>query len=128
MKRKSKANGPSLRDKLSANFMKAFESDFATNGVDVIAELREKYPDRYAAIATQLIAAAEPPGGNEYDQAKSMDDIGRIHLRQMGITDPTEQQIEAALAAHNMFISELEIIAAVSASMEVLEEERELRQ
>jgi hypothetical protein len=126
MKRKS--NEPSLRDKLSANFLRDFEADFAANGADVIKQLRVKHPDRYAELGARLIAQAEPPGGNEYDQAKSMDDIGRIHLRQMGINDPTEQQIEAALAAHDRFISELEIIAAVSASMEVLEEERELRQ
>jgi hypothetical protein len=57
--RKPKSAEPSLRDKLSANFMRAFESDFETHGAEVIEQLRQKHPDRYAQIATQLIAAVE---------------------------------------------------------------------
>jgi hypothetical protein len=57
--------------------------------------LREKHPDRYE-LAAKLIAQAEPRSG-EFDKAKSMDDIGRGFLRQVGVSDEnmTEAMIEA---------------------------------
>jgi hypothetical protein len=61
MKRKqSKAAEPSLRDKLSAAFLQAIESDFAANGAAVIQDLRVKSPEKYAEIAARLIATTEP--------------------------------------------------------------------
>src|SRR5262245_31613126 len=129
--RKTKASEPSLslRDKLSAKFMKDFEADFADNGAVVIAELRTKSPEKYAEIAARLIASAEPPSG-VFTEAKSMDDIGIGLLKQVGLTDPSEQQIEAALALHNRFITELEQIVALDIAIRVTEDEiycRELR-
>src|SRR5262245_65602635 len=126
--RKPKATEPSLRDKLSAKFMTDFEADFAQHGTDVIQQLREKHPDKYAALAADLIRQAEPPSG-VFDKAKSMEDIGIGLLKQVGINDPSEQQIEAALALHNRFITDLEMIAAVHIGMENIREyeERELR-
>jgi hypothetical protein len=129
MKRKSKT-GPSLRDKLSVNFMKAFEADFASNGVNVIEQLRLKAPDKYAAIATQLIASAEPPAG-DFDQAKSMEDIGRGLLRQVGVLDEnmTDAMIEAAIEAQDILVKKLELIAAMDVGLQIAEEyeTRELR-
>jgi hypothetical protein len=58
--RKPKASEPSLRDKLSQNFLSAFESDFKQNGVAAIESLRQKSPEKYAEIAARLIAATEP--------------------------------------------------------------------
>src|SRR5262245_6204581 len=126
MKRKSKANEPSLRDRLSENFLRDFEADFAANGKAVIEQLREKYPDRYAAIATQLIASAEPPSG-VFDKAQSMADIGRGLLAQVGLTDPSETQIQMAIAANDRFVGELEQIVALQIALDVTEEYRELR-
>src|SRR5262245_51066259 len=126
MKRKSKASEPSLRDKLSAAFMVAFEEDFASNGVGVIQQLREKHPDKYAALAADLIRQAEPPSG-VFDKAKSMEDIGRRLLAQVGLTDPSETQIQMAIAANDRFVGELEQIAAVQLALDVTEEYRELR-
>ena len=110
--RKPKATEPSLRDKLGANFMKAFEADFADNGAGVIAELRTKSPEKYAEIAARLIAQAEPPSG-VFDKAKSMEDIGRGLLQQVGVAEDnmTDEMIEAAIAANDKFVRELEKIA-----------------
>jgi hypothetical protein len=44
--RKSKIAEPSVRDKLGGTFLRAFQSDFEANGVDVMVRLREKYPER----------------------------------------------------------------------------------
>jgi hypothetical protein len=40
--KKLKPNEPSLRDKLSEAFIKAFESDFDAHGVEVITQLPSK--------------------------------------------------------------------------------------
>src|SRR5262245_45345899 len=111
--RKPKATEPSLRDKLSAKFLKDFEADFAEHGADVIQQLREKHPDRYAELAAKLIAQAEPPSG-VFDRAKSMEDIGRGLLQQVGVAEDnmTDEMIEAAIAANDKFVRELEKIAA----------------
>jgi hypothetical protein len=123
--RKSKSTTPSLRDRLSDNFMKAFEADFAAHGVDVIEQLRLTAPDRYAAIATQLIASVEPPAGI-FDKAQSMQDIGRGLLQQVGLTDPSEAQIEMAIKANDELVAKLEMIVALGVSEEI-EEYRELQ-
>jgi len=111
MKRKTKSpSEPSLRDKLSANFMKAFQSDFEAHGVAAIEALRAESPSKYAEIASRLIAQTEPPAGI-FDQAKSMEDIGRGLLVQVGLTDPSDAQIEKAIQANDELVARLEAIA-----------------
>jgi hypothetical protein len=125
--KKSKATSePSTRQKLSADFLAAIQNDFHLHGADVIQQLREKHPDKYASIAASVIAQTEPPHPNDLSNAKSMQDIGRMLLQGVGLHDPSDQQIEAAMAANNRLMSELEMIVALDVSMEILEE-RELR-
>src|SRR5262245_19065569 len=101
--KKSKANEPSLRDKLSANFLRDFEADFAANGAAVIAELRTKSTEKYAKIASRLITQTEPPNPNDLSQAKSLFEVGRMLLQGVGLHDPSDQQIEQAMAANSRF-------------------------
>ena len=108
-KTKLKPNEPSARDKLSASFLKAFESDFETHGVEVIEQLREKHPDRYAQIATQLIAAVEPKSDG-FESCQGKEAIGRRLLRSVGLEDEeaaTPAMVQAALDAQDRMISEL---------------------
>lgn len=115
MAKKNKSDEPSLRDKLSEAFLKAFESDFATNGVNVIEQLRMKSPEKYAEIAAKLIAAAEQlPNPNDFANAKSLEDVGRGLLRAVGVNefDATDEMIEQALKAHSTMIERLEEIAS----------------
>src|SRR5262245_34147286 len=126
--RKPKANEPSLRDKLSAQFMKDFEEDFADNGKAVIEQLRQRSPEKYADIAARLIAQTEPPNPNDLSQARSLFEVGRMLLQGVGLHDPSDQQIEAAMAANNRLMTELEQIAAVGLAIDITMEERELRQ
>src|SRR5262245_34402966 len=107
--RKPKANEPSLRDRLSAKFIKDFEADFQEHGTDVIQQLREKHPDKYAVIATQLIASADPLG-SVFSEAKSMRDIGLGLLAQVGCNNPTEEQIQSAIQANDELVARLESI------------------
>src|SRR5262249_37056696 len=89
--------------------LKTFESDFKTNGVEVIEQLREKHPDRYAQIAAQLIATTEPkPDG--FESCQSTEAIGRRLLRSVGLEDEdaaTPAMVQAALDAQDRMISEL---------------------
>jgi hypothetical protein len=50
--RKQKYGEPSLRDKLSESYLRAFEADFAANGVAAIEKLRERNPAKYSEIAS----------------------------------------------------------------------------
>src|SRR5262245_51905570 len=106
---KLRPNEPALRDKLSQNFLRAFESDFETHGVNVIEQLREKSPEKYTEIASKLIATTEPkPDGFESCQSKEA--IGRRLLRSVGLEDEdaaTPAMVQAALAAQDRMISEL---------------------
>ena len=80
--RKPKTSEPSLRDKLSAAFLEAFQSDFEANGVAAIEQLRNKSPDKYTEIAARLIAATEPqsqPTG--FASCDSMEDSACGYLK-----------------------------------------------
>src|SRR5262245_19931115 len=123
--KKSKATEPSLRDKLSANFMRAFEADFATNGVDVIEKLRERSPEKYAEVAAKLIAQSEPPDPNDVNNAKTSEDLMRHALVMRGLANPSEQQIEMAVAANSRFLCDLDQIIALHVAMEMAEEYQE---
>src|SRR5262245_3558322 len=108
--RKPKSSEPSLKDQLAAKFTKDFLADYDANGVAVIQQLREKHPDRYIEQAARLIATAEEPSG-VFDKAKSMDDIGRGLLSQVGCVAPSERQIQEAIQANDEFVARLEAIA-----------------
>src|SRR5262245_61632655 len=100
MKRKTKATEPSPLNKLSAKFWQTVQDDFDAHNIDVIKQLREQHIDRYAELISRMIARAEEPSG-VFDKAKSMDDIGRGLLAQVGLTDPSETQIQMAIAAND---------------------------
>jgi len=84
--KKQKPAEPSLRDKLSQNFLRAFETDFDTHGVEVIKQLRQKSPEKYAEIAAKLIAAIEPRGEG-FDSCRSKEELGRALLESVGANE-----------------------------------------
>jgi hypothetical protein len=104
---------PSLRDRLSANFLAAFEADFAANGVAAIEQLRQKSPEKYAEIAARLMVNNEPKP-DDFKQCKSMEEIARKLLKSSGVEDEdriTPAMIQAAIEANNRFVDELKRIA-----------------
>jgi hypothetical protein len=114
-KGKAKNIEPSLRDKLSASFMKAFENDFQLYGVEAIEQLREKHPDQYARLAAQLIATTEPkPDGIDFKASNSMREIGLRLLQSVGVNEfeITEKMIEEAIEENDAFIAKLAAIRA----------------
>lgn len=111
-KKPKSSTEPSLRDKLSEAFLKAFQADFETHGVEVIQEMRSKDPTRYAELAGKLIMTTEQRPTNDLANAKSMHELGRAWLVQVGLAEPSDKDIEDAVAAHNRFLVDLEHIAA----------------
>jgi predicted component of type VI protein secretion system len=114
MAKKAKAaNEPSLRDKLSEDFLRAFQTDFEVHGTAVIEQLREKDPAKYAAIGAQLIAAAQQVTVDPYAGVESQEDLARALLRQIGLSDAamTPSMLEQAETANDVFISRLQQIA-----------------
>src|SRR5262245_33917659 len=113
MKRYINANEPSLRDKLSAAYLEAFQADFQTHGVSVIEQLRNKSPDKYAEIAARLIAATEPrPDPESAANADSLPELGRRLLKSVGLAEDliTDEMVQEAVAANEKFVATLEAI------------------
>jgi hypothetical protein len=107
--RKPKTGEPSLREKLSASYLAAFENDFAANGVAVIEALRNKSPDKYADIAARLISTSEPTV-ESYADCKSVAEMARKMLKAVGCDEPSDSQVDLAVIAHSNFIMKLEEI------------------
>jgi hypothetical protein len=83
--RKPKTSEPSLRDKLSAAYLEAFQKDFEANGIAVIEALRKESPAKYAEIASRLIAATSPPEKKEgFASDTSMQAVGRRSVKACG--------------------------------------------
>jgi hypothetical protein len=115
-KTKPASEEPSLKERLSASFLAAFEADFKTNGITVIEKLRVDDPGRYVEVGAKLISAVEQPapapGG--FSRSDSQADIALRLLVQAGLADEsaaTESMIEQAVAAQLLFVETLERIA-----------------
>jgi hypothetical protein len=109
--RKPKNTEPSLRDKLSAAYLEAFQKDFEANGIAVIEALRKESPAKYAEIASRLIAATSPTEQKEgFASDTSMEAVGQRLLKSIGLDEPTAEQIEQAIEANTEFIAQLEAI------------------
>jgi hypothetical protein len=73
--------------------------------------MRETHPERYAELAAKMIMTAEPAEQKQgLGQAKSMNEIGMRLLQSVGVIEPTDEQIEQAIAANDRFIQALEQI------------------
>jgi hypothetical protein len=130
--RKTKTGEPSLRDRLSASFLRAFESDFEVHGVDVIEQMRQKAPEKYAELAARLVAAAEPiPDKDSFANCTTMEQIGRKLLEQIGYIEPSDEDIAEAVQLNDAFVGGLEAIrdrASTSLEHGYIEREDIIRQ
>jgi tRNA G37 N-methylase TrmD len=106
---KPKAAEPSLRDKLSKNFLEALEADFREYGKDVIEQMRTKDPTRYAELAGKMIMAVEPRE-QSLENARNMHEVAIALLKSVGFADPDDRSIEQAIQLNNKFIDDLQNI------------------
>jgi hypothetical protein len=114
-KRAQKNNEPSLLDQLSTP-LRDFVADYKANGASVYKQLRERNPEKYAELSTKLIAliASLKPESDGFHTAQSVQELGVKLLKAVGLDDPTEDQVEAAVAENNRFLLALEQIAAAA--------------
>jgi hypothetical protein len=111
MKRKPKSGEPSLRERLSQKFLEALQEDFELYGKTVLEKMRESHPERYAELAAKMIMTAEPqqnPTG--IGGANSMHDVGARLLQSIGMVEPDDAAIAAAIEANDAFLAALEAI------------------
>jgi hypothetical protein len=108
------SESPSTRDKLSSAFVDALEKDWAEHGIEVIQQIRLDNPVKYGELIARLIPMdANPVSANNFSHCKSMEDIGRQLLLQVGVEEIaiTPSMIQAAIAANDALVARLEQIA-----------------
>jgi hypothetical protein len=112
MKRKTKTGEPSLRERLSKKFLEALEEDFQVHGVSILEKMRQSSPERYCELAAKMIMSSVEPQKELQGlaAATSSYEVGRIQLQQLGLAEPSDEQIEQAVAATDAFIAQLEAI------------------
>ena len=106
---------PSTRDRLSSAFVQALEKDWAEHGSEVIQQIRQDNPVKYGELIARLVPMdANPLSANDYSTCKTMEDIGRQLLRQIGLSEEaiTDDMIAEAVEANGRLVDTLEAIAA----------------
>src|SRR5262245_26745837 len=112
--RKTQTSEPSLRDRLTSQFIEALEKDWAEHGTSIIEKMRLESPTKYAEIVSRLVVPTEqPPAPNDFTSCQSQQDIAIKVLNDVGVPDggATPSMIEAATEAQLMFVARLEEIA-----------------
>jgi hypothetical protein len=92
-----------------------FVADFQEHGADTMKKVREDNPTKYLELATKLlpfVVALSPEAPSRLSDGQSMADIGTRLLQSVGIAEPSEAQVEAAILANDEFIAALEGIKA----------------
>jgi hypothetical protein len=103
-----KQGTPRLR--LSAAFLESLEKDFEAHRDEVIEALRRESPKAYAELLGRLVMTADPPAEKAFANCNSMRDIGHRLLVSVGVSEPSDDMIDLACAANDVFISSLEKI------------------
>jgi hypothetical protein len=114
MAKKSKSDGIDLRQKLSADFVAALQADWAEHGPEVIQRIRQDNPVKYGELIARLVPMdANLSSANDFLQAKSMQDIARGLLREVGMRENeiTDEMVRAVIESHDQFVARLEAIA-----------------
>jgi len=107
--RKPKSGEPSLRERLSKKFLEALEEDFQLHGVAILERMRESSPERYCELAAKMIMSSEPQKEEKgLSGAGSTQEIGARLLQSIGLIEPTDEQVQAAIEANDRFIEQLE--------------------
>jgi hypothetical protein len=112
---KSQTSEPSLRDRLSLQFIEALQKDWAEHGASVIKAVREKAPAKYAELIARL-APVEPHntgGQDDFRECQSQKDIAINLLKQVGALEEgiTPSMLEQAVQLQLAFLCDLERIA-----------------
>jgi len=96
----------------TVGFVADLQADWNEHGKEVIEELRTEAPAKYAEILGRLAVAERlsPAEKIDFNEAKSMRDIGLKLLQSVGFSEPDEDSVQAAIKANDDFIAKLEAI------------------
>jgi hypothetical protein len=113
MRKPKKTDEPSVRDRLGTDFTKAIEAQWRQHGEAILDAMREKDPSKFAELVARLIPP-EPVPVSPYAQTKSVRDVGRVLLQQVGMPEYkiSDDLADQAVAANQRFIDELKLIMA----------------
>src|SRR5262249_52200521 len=100
---------PNIRDALTTAFIEQLQKDFAEHGKEIIQKVREEAPSKYAELVLRLIPL-EPRMLEAHDKPKTSEDLARHLLRDHGLTEPTDQDIEETLLCYDRMNEALEFI------------------
>jgi hypothetical protein len=74
--------------------------------------MRQKSPERYIVTACNAIASAEEPDDDlDFKKVKTKEELAARLLKSVGVDEPTDEQIAAAVEANQNFTERLEEIA-----------------
>ncbi len=98
--------------KLTTGFVADLQAAWGEHGKEILDKLRTEAPTKFAEILGRLAVAERlsPEKTIDFNEAKSMRDIGLKLLQSVGFRDPDEDSIQAALQANDIFIAKLEAI------------------
>src|SRR5262245_9003531 len=100
---------PNIRDALTTAFIEQLQADFAEHGKEIIQTVRKESPSKYAELVLRLIPL-EPRMLQPDDKPKNSRDIAEHLLRDVGLFEPSDQDVEEALACYDRMIEALEFI------------------
>jgi len=109
--KKLKANEPSARDKLSADFTERLEKKWREQGDEVLEAAFKESPTKIAEMIARLVSTSEAKEGG-YGSCKDMHEVGIKLLKSIGFIDPDEDSVQAALKENDVFIARLQAIWA----------------
>jgi hypothetical protein len=108
---KSKANEPSARDKLSADFTRRLEEKWREKGDDVLEAAFKESPTKIAEMIARLVSVSVPTATG-YGDCQSQQELAVKLLSSIGVVDPTEETIEQVVFLNKEFAATLESIRA----------------
>jgi hypothetical protein len=111
--KKLRANEPSSKDKLSADFTRRLEQKWREHGDAILDAACREAPTKVAEMIARLVSTTEP-NIDDLGSAKDMTDLAFRMLKRCGCDelDVTEDMLEDVIAETNRHIDAVQAIAA----------------
>lgn len=109
MAKKSKSDGPNIRDALTTAFIEQLQKDFAEHGSEIIETVRREAPAKYAELVLRLIPLS-PTMVENSDEPQDSREVAQRLLRDVGLHEASDDDCEAALAAYDAMLESLAAI------------------
>lgn len=109
MAKKSKSDGPNIRDALTTAFIEQLQRDFAEHGKEIIEKVRNEAPAKYSELILRLIPM-QPTMVENSDEPQDSREVAQRLLRDVGLHEASDSDCEDALTAYDQMIESLTLI------------------